>query len=450
MLKKDFDDNIKIWRSLFDLDEETIDALYADFVKTSRTSFNWKLGLTVKPWFVRFISWMERRKVLITHHMISSSDDDFVFVSCIDPVHRIKTLPLIAQDFKYSILFLPTVTRFGAFKSYNLYYKERSESVFFDLFSKEDIKEYSIFLRTNKRLINAVKCSNNYDTQLMRYQIRRFALFGINAKRVFRTVDRSKLWVFEHDKFFFIPVINEFRKKRIPTIQLQHGVFFDPRTAPFIPMYSDIVLCCSQREKSIYVESGKNPDDIYVVGAPLQGLCKDLIKSGEEKYDILVLLTVTSSEEWKDMQIKCLKYINEKLKGMKVLLRFRPRSAELDKHVLNPYIGFCEISEGNTLSEDISMSHRVINFSMDATFEAIRRNKPFITLVREEDLYGHYLDGICYKIEQLEEGIIDLLESAENHQHSIYLAKFGETNVDKVRDNFYRAINDIKSKEINI
>lgn len=446
MLKKDFDDNIKIWRDLFKLDKETIDALYADFVKTPRVSINWKLGLTVKPWFVRLISWLERREANQKDNLINFPDEDFVFVSCIDPVHRIKTLPLIAKDFKYSIYFLPTVTRFGALKKYNAYYQKRKETIFIDIFSKEDVKEYLAFLKTNKKLIKAVKCSNKSDTRQMKYQIFRFALYGINAKRVFRAADRSKLWVFEHDKFFFIPVINEFRKKGIPTIQLQHGTFFDPRTAPFIPVYSDKVLCCSQREKDLYVEFGKNADDIYVVGAPLQGLRSDIIKPKGEKYDILVLLTVTSLEEWKEMQIKCLNYINKNLNGMKVLLRFRPRSAEKDKQVLNPYIGMCDVSEGTSLAEDISISRRVINFSMDAVFEAIRADKVFVTFVREEDMYGHYLDGVCYSIDRLEDGITDLFVSTDSKQKRVNLEKFGETSIEKVRSNFNKAIIDIKVK----
>lgn len=446
MNKKDFDDNINIWRYLFELDEKTLGALYADFVKTERTSFNWKLGMTVKPWFVRLLSWLERLIIRQEVDMISYTDEDFIFVSCIDPVHRIKTLPIIAQDFKYSIFFLPTVTRFGALKKYISYYHERNGRVLFDVFSKEDVKEYSVFLKTNKRLINSVKCSNKYDTQQMKYQICRFALYGINAKRVFRNAEKRIMWIFEHDKFFFIPVINVFRKKRILTIQLQHGTFFDPRTAPYIPMYSDKVLCCSEREKDIYVECGEKEDDIYVVGAPLQGVSKGVLKAVEEKYDIVVLLTATSLEELKNMQIECLNYINEYLNSMKILLRFRPRSIEPDKEVLNPFIGICDVSEGTSLAEDISNSRRVINFSMDAAFEAIRAEKAFITFVREEELYGHYLDGVCYSIDQLEDGIKALLESTGSKQSRLYLEKFGETNVDKIRGNFNRAINSIKAK----
>lgn len=445
MNKIDFDNNIKIWESLFGLDEETLDALYADFVKTERPSFNWKLGLTVKPWFVRLISWLERRIVPQFVDEVHCTDEDFIFVSCIDPVHRVKALPLIAQGFKYSIFFLPTVTRFGALKSYIAYYQKSKEPVFFDLFSKEDIKEYAVFLNKKKKLINAVRCSNEYDTQHMRYQICRFALYMIHAKRVFSTADKSVMWIFEHDKFFFIPVINEFRKKGIPTVQLQHGTFFDPRTAPYIPMYSDKVLCCSEREKDIYVECGENKGNIYVVGAPLQGLSISKINTLEEKYDVLVLLTATSLDEWKDMQIKCLKYINEHLNNLKVLLRFRPRSIKSDKQVLNPYVGLCDISEGSSLVEDVSISRRVINFSMDAAFEIIRAGKVFVTFVRKEELYRHYLDGICYSIDQLDEGIKALFDS-NNKQQSAYSEKFGETDISRVRENFKRAINDIRDK----
>lgn len=109
--------------------------------------------------------------------------------------------------------------------------------------------------------------------------------------------------------------------------------FFNPITDDRLPLYVNKMICCSEREKSLYRDGGVDIKDIYVTGAPLQTLHAKQFTDGPIKYDLLVLLSDTIPR-CIERQIVCLKYINEHYRDKKTLLRFRPKSAAKDKKIL--------------------------------------------------------------------------------------------------------------------
>ena len=229
----------------------------------------------------------------------------------------------------------------------------------------------------------------------------------------------------------------------VMTTQLQHGTFFNPGDTTYFPLYSDKIICCSDREKGLYKETGVEDCDIYIVGAPLQTIGPKNKPNVEEKYDLTVVLTDTAPKEL-NLQKKVLTYIKENLENKKVLLRFRPRSAATDKVKLEGYTEGFTISEGTTLSEDLCSAGKIITFSLDSIYEIIRNDKIFVTFVDSSDMVGHSLDGICHTIGDMDICIRQLFNSTVDSERERYVSVFGETDLDKIRKKFAEVVNELK------
>jgi hypothetical protein len=444
MTEKNLTPNLEVFQHLFNLDKRTVEAIKGDILKRESNKSSFLSRLSIAPWFVYTVSIFERMIAPSMSKSFDPSGDDFVFVSCIDPVHRVKTLPLVANNYKYTLFFLPTVTRPTVVKAYYKHYKENSaEKVYFGTFKRSDVTKYKSFIKQNAASFNQIQCDNENDTRVLREYARRFALYQIYAERVFANSNKDRLWLFEHDKFFFIPVINYFRGKGIMTTQLQHGTFFNPDNTTYFPLYSDKVICCSEREKGLYKETGVKDCDIYIVGAPLQTIGPKKRIDVEEIYDLAVVLTSTAPDEL-ELQKKVLTYIKENLRDKKVLLRFRPRSAAVDKENLSEYTDDFIISEGTTLSEDLCSAKKIITFSLDSIYEIIRNDKIFVTFVDQTDMIGQSLDRICHSVDETETCIEELFEATADSERERYVEVFGETDLEKLRENFKMVINELK------
>lgn len=447
MTEKNLNPNLEVFQRLFNLDERTIEAIKGDILKRESNKSSFWGRLSINPWFVHAVSIFERMIAPSMSKTFDPTGDDFVFVSCIDPVHRVKTLPLVAEGFKYTLFFLPTVTRPTVVKTYYKHYIDHSqEKVYFGTFTWSDVTKYKKFIKQNKLLIREIQCDNENDTRVLREYVRRFALYKIYAERVFKGINKDKVWLFEHDKFFFIPVINYFRANGVMTTQLQHGTFFNPENTTYFPLYSDKVICCSEREKGLYKETGVKDGDIFIVGAPLQTIGPKKRSDVEEIYDLTVVLTSTEPKEL-ELQKKVLTYIKENLRDKKVLLRFRPRSAVVDKENLSEYTDSFTISEGTTLSEDLCSAGKIITFSLDSIYEIIRNDKIFATFVDPSDMIGDSLDGICHTLDDMKFCIKNLFESNADSERERYVIVFGETDLDKLRDNFNMVLKELKKEQ---
>ena len=435
MKQSDFDNNIEIWKTIFDIDDKTIDALRAEALKAVDYKYNRLIELAGMPWFVRLVSIVER----LLSPKLSKNDklgnEDFILIASFDGFNRVKTLPLIASKFKYKVFFLPTITRPKQVRDFYKYYKHAEMEVYFGTFPNHVIKEFSSFLKRNKKLFAQIKCEKKDDERIIRSLMIRFAIYSIYARDIFNYASNDKLWIFEQDKHYFTPVINEFRKKGVMTVELQHGTFFNPETDNRLPLYVDKMICCSEREKCLYRDGGVDMKDVYVTGAPLQTLHEEKYAEGPIKYDLLVLLT-EATPTLIGRQIVTLNYINEHYKDKRILIRFRPKSALRDKKNLAEYVKEYRISSGTSLMEDLSSAEKVVTFSEDALFEIIQAKKPFMAIFNKSDLYGGYLDGLCYTADEIEECLIKLFSEDYSTDIDKYIKAFGETDIDVVRNRF--------------
>lgn len=442
--------NSDIIQKILRLDDKTISVVKAELMKrlSGGMKYSFLSALSIMPWFVWLVSVYERMvfKRLCKHY--DWKGNDMVFVSCIDPVHRVKNFSLIAKDFNYLLFFLPTITRPMEVRKYYLHYSTNSnDKVFFGTFSAEDVRLYRQFLKENSGTIKQIKCDNNNDTKIIRDYVKRYALYSIYSHRVFNDISNDKVWLFEHDKFFFIPVIDVFRDKMIQTVQLQHGTFFDPNLTTFFPLYTDKIICCSEREANLYQESGVKRTDISIVGAPLQTIGHKNVKDCEIQYDIAAILTITSPQLLK-IQEKALTYLREHYENKKILIRFRPRSIVQDKQNLANYIDGFTISEDTSLMQDLCSAKKIITFSMDAIFEIIQAKKNFVVIVSPSVLYSSDLNGICYSIDELDKAMNDLFNGNDDKKQEHYITVFGETDEEKIRENFNNTILDLKMQMI--
>lgn len=443
MKEKDFDNNIKIWKSLFDIDDETIEAIRAESLKAVDYKYNRLVVLAGKPWFIRLISIVERLLSPKLSKNYRLDDEDFIMIASYDGFNRVKTLPLIASNFKYKVFFLPTITRPKHVRDFYNYYKKDEMSVYFGTFPNHVIREYRDFLKRNKKLFSDIKCEDKDSEKILRYIMKRFAIYGIYAREIFKHASNEKLWIFEQDKHYFIPVINEFRKKGVMTVELQHGTFFSPITDDRLPLYVDKMICCSEREKYLYRDGGVDINDVYVTGAPLQTLHAKKYTDIPIKYDLLVLLTETAPRLI-ERQIFTLKYIDEHYKDKRILIRFRPKSALRDKKNLAEYVKGYSISTGTSLMEDLCSSERVVTLSEDSIFSIIQAKKPFMAFVNKSDLYGGYLNGLCHTTDEIEECLTKLFSKDYSTDMEKYIYAFGETDIDVVKNRFEKVLYELK------
>lgn len=443
---KDFDNNIEIWKKLFDIDDKTIKVLRSDSIKTIKAvdyKYNRLTVLAGKPWFIRLISVIERLLSPKLSKNYRLDDEDFIMIASYDGFNRVKTLPLIAGKFKYKVFFLPTLTRPKYVRDFYNYYKHAEMDVYFGTFPNHVIKDYGIFLKRNKKLFSDIKCDDKESEKILCYMMKRFAIYSIYAKDIFKHASNEKLWIFEQDKFYFIPIINEFRKKGVMTVEMQHGTFFNPVTDFRLPLYVDKMICCSEREKSLYRDGGVDIKDIYVTGAPLQTLHEKKDAEGLIKYDLLVLLT-DATQTHIGRQIVTLTYINEHFKDKRILIRFRPKSALRDKKNLAEYVKGHSISTGTSLMEDLCSSERVVTLSEDSIFSIIQAKKPFVAFVNESDLYGGYLDGLCHTTDDIESCLTELFRKDYTTDIDKYIYAFGETDVNVVKNRFEKVLYELK------
>ena len=233
----------------------------------------------------------------------------------------------------------------------------------------------------------------------------------------------------------------------IQTIQLQHGAFFDPNETTYFPLYTDKIICCSEREANLYYVSGVKRMDISIAGAPLQTIGHKRMEEYEIKYDIVVVLTDTRPQEL-EIQKKALTYLRRHYNNKRILVRFRPRSMVQDKQNLSGFVDDFVISANTSLMHDLYSSKRVVTFSLDAVFEIIQSKKNFVVIVSRNTFYNEDLDGICYSIEDIDNALNNLFNCNDNKMKEHYITAFGETDEERICENFKKAISDFKKQQV--
>ena len=309
---------------------------------------------------------------------------DFVFISCPDTIFRTRSIDIIAHGLKYQVVYLPSFHVRSAIQ-YHRYFKGKVDAVFL-LFSLGDvIRAHRIMAKSlwMRKMKSSAPAEAYYSLWC---QLFTYLVYNQMVERRFGCVKKSKTkWLFEHQKFFFVPIVHLIKKKGIETVMLQHGCFFKP-SYNYFPLYCDRVLCCSEREKAVYMKSGVSEGRITVFGAPLQSIeMRSLENQIPPCYDLLILPTLITDANV-GIHIETIKYIRVRYRERKVLIRIRPRSKKSDLHYLSDNISAYDISpDGTTLQDDVLKAAKVISFSEDCTFSLLENRKPFIIISVDED-----------------------------------------------------------------
>lgn len=386
------------------------------------------VGLAVLYFFVRLFYKLNTR--------LDTVKDEFVFFSCPDVIFRVRNMPLIASECRYSMIFLPTFHLRSAIE-YNRYFKQQGVKAVFlmpticDAFSivKNRIKY--------RKDYSALRLNDHQDLLRLKNQLFTYLVYKSIAERTLGRVDGGKV-IFEHQKFFFIPFVCWYKNRGRKTYLLQHGSFFHP-SYNYLPLLCDVVLCCSEREKGHYLRNGVSDDRVIVFGTPLQSMRP--LSSVKEKqppiFKFLVLLTLVN-EENRSFQSKVLLHLKRTLPADSVLVRLRPRSAASDSQMLASELDGMTISApGTSLSDDVDKAECVITFSEDCVFELCRSGCRFIiaSCSRSIDplLDGKYCteDDYVLKLEEFNANPDNFLLSREDR---MYL--FGDLDTDSLARKF--------------
>lgn len=353
-------------------------------------------------------------------------NDDFIFVSCPDTIFRTKTIDIIAHDLKYRLLYLPNFHIMTALK-YHRFFKEQGVNAYFLTVKLSDV--YKAQKKVNRFIKNVGLPPEDLQTQRMISVLSSFAIYDPIAKRCLDSCKSFKgKWILEHDKFYFMATVINLHQIGFNCTMLQHGVFFRP-SFNYIPLYCDNVLCCSEREKQIYVDNGIAESRISVFGAPLQTLqLNDDLRSTENKFDILIMLTLVNEENIEVIKA-VLKYV--KSKYQKVLVRLRPRSRREDEILLQDEIQGMKLNViGSSIIDDISCCKKVISFSEDANVEIAKMQKPFVYVWTEGDKQSSCMDN-CATMKNYKEEINKLMsqEFYSTFNKEQYKTILGETDI---------------------
>lgn len=365
---------------------------------------------------------------------VSLSKEDFVFVSCLDPIFRTRSIDSIASGLTYKLVYMPNF-HFRLAIKYARYFQKNEINAFFPTFSLADVFSARKRLKYVFNEIGIEKTNSEY--LLFKFQIATFLIYDAFTKRVFDSLTSFQgKWFVEHQKFYFIPSISFLKAHGIETILLQHGCFFKP-SFNYIPLYCDKVLCCSAREKEIYISDGVDTEKIIVFGAPLQTI-GGKIPSGVEhnEYDLLIVMPDVHDQNKVELA-SFLNYLKMKMK-VSTLVRMRPRSRTKDIEWLGDVLKAFDVSDiRRTLNEDIERSDKIVTFSEDSTFEIISSGKPFLLICTEEQK-SCIKDLDCATYDTYPEYLHKLLASKDYSPMSKdqVANMIGETNVDILHKRF--------------
>lgn len=375
-----YKNNKKQIMDLLKIDERTCDVMEDFFLRTQDTKMKSEslillyFGLSIISSVVCFFKrirtcfWYKNQEVL--------------FFSCPDSVFRTKTFPEVAKDVSFSIIYLPTF-HLRELISYSNYFKSIGIDAVFWTFSLRDC--FNTLIRTwniNNRFDQTTKSSLQFNK--LKHQLITYIIYDELIKRKIKNLPTQPKYLLEHQKFFFTPLVQNIRKVGLRSTMLQHGIFFTP-SVDYIPLFCDNVICCSDREKRHYIRHGVNPDNAFVLGAPLQTINTCKVNYENKYYDLLLMLTLVNETNTRLIRdVLC--FLRDKYPEKKVLLRFRPRSRSSDEvYITDLHLPFDVSRVGTSIGYDLDVSDKVITFSEDTLFEIFQRHNPFV-LIRNSDL----------------------------------------------------------------
>lgn len=418
-------------KQFLNVDNAGFEALSLEFERTEKLSllmrhpflFYGILSLIMEPLYMLYSL---KRKVLL-------SNEDFVFISCPDPIFRTKNINLLAGQLSFCVVYLPNFHIKEAIR-YNRYFKTISVRSFYPTIKLKDVisarRKINVFLQDKK--VNLDKM----DYGKMISMLSNYLIFDGVVKRFLQENREFRgKWLLEHQIYYFVPVVTNLRSIGKESIMLQHGLFFKP-TTDFFPLHCDKVLCCSEREKEIYLREGVEKERVKVLGIPLQTMNQNEVEGKcKIEYDLLLLLTFVDN---KNVHLigEVLDFVRQYVD--KVLIRFRPRSKENDKKLLENHIKNFAISDSkHSINQDIARSEKVITFSADAIVEVVKCNKPFLYfwLKENQDFLQKFQ---CATMDNYKDMILSFMEASSYSSTMIEMSNYvvGEQLLDVISNRF--------------
>lgn len=417
-------------------DNLTIDSLEGEFNCQRQLSFIHRY-LFLLYFFLAIFSNIVFGLLSVKKRLSQYKNDDFLFFSCPDPVFRTKNIMLLADGLNYSMVYLPNMHVLSSLHYY-MYFKNNKVKVFFPTVT---IKDVLCARNVYRKLGCEIKEKRTEDYIRFKYTISIFLIYRNMADRLINGINDYKgKCILEHQKFYFMPIVVGLRKKGLKTTMMQHGLFYQP-VFDYIPLLCDKVLCCSEREKSLYIDCGTKEECIKVFGAPLQTLTSKRADDLElSKYNLLVLMTVVTEDNTQIIK-DILNHISSSYN--KVLVRLRPRSRKDDlKKIGDVFQGMTISSPKNTLVDDIISSSKVVSFSVDANVEVAKLHKPMV-YVWTEGLASEVKDINCATQENYQEEIKKLMTEKfySTFTEAQYKEILGETDVAILKNRFKKYVN---------
>lgn len=418
------------------LDDKTIDTLEGEFDCSRPLSFIHKHVF----WFYLILSIVSNfiYKLWGLKSSLSKKDFDFLFFSCPDEIFRTKSITQIADGLNYCLIYLPNMHIKAALKYYSFFKNKKITTVFPAIYIKDVLEARRLFQDISK----SIRDKKDSDYLRLKYTVFIYILYDRVACRILSDIGGfGGKCIMEHQKFYFMPVVANLRKNGINTTMMQHGLFYTP-VFDYVPLFCDNVLCCSEREKAIYIENGTDEQKVTVLGAPLQTLSSEILDSSTRtKYSLLLLMTEIFDDNL-DITREILNYIKGNYTG--VLVRMRPRSRKEDiKRLGNALSGLIVSSTKSSLVKDINNAAKVVSFSVDANVEVAKQHKPLVyvwTEGTEEDVRDtQFATRQNYKEEIYKLMSEEFYSTFSEEQYKMIL---GETDINVLRQKFVHYIKD--------
>lgn len=389
-------------------------------------------------------------------------DQDIILLPFADKIIRFKYIHSISKE-PIAIQY-PPLWHFDNIKRHLAWYEQRGESVCIGSFGFANILKS--FLKLLANLSKIKKCSLELDSLYnsnnnnFAFRITMSLLYDGFARKMVNNIgnrQKNKIWLLDYDldyKYIIFNNVIKTLRRQDKTVHLQHGAFVTEVESYCNPV-SDYSLCCCGREKDIILKNNRYSANILVLGAPFQTFQNDLEKEPlkvSENYDVTVLMTDTE-----ETALKLQKQVLEKLKSLnlKILLRYRPSSKDIDAKRIGNVTKGMVVSQGSTLLEDIISSNLVLSFSEDALYDCIRNNKATVFCLPDSYDYHNLYDFryplpegfvICNGCEFSDVDVdrMSHLPQIQFDNDDFITFNFGISSFSRLRDRFDSVIKQIK------
>ena len=432
------DSNSTLLKELMQADSETIAAYSAYFNHAKRSKENTNLySIWIYPIMYFFLICMSKLFFKRNDNLKVKTNNNCkaIYFATYYKIIRANCLYKITDVNTCITIYLPSFN----FNLVKYVIKKSSEkNAYYPLFGFYDY--YSFLKKYTSALIRLRKIKGaNEDVRFVYKLVLQNYLYSSFVNRLINNNNdiAGKKIIVDYNRSIFLPVIQKLRSKGIRSYHLQHGVFIKPNDFYF-PLYASDVLFNSEREKQYYINDGVDEKKIHIIGAPLQTITDEYNNTGVSGcYDVLVLLTSTTSEYMQKFQQLIIDFLSEKYPDQKYIFRFRPASYNDDVKKIKFRFDNYVISKGRTLSKDIYEAKKIISFSFDALFEIRRMKKQLLIMTNETD----ETDSLISKCTNEDRYLFDIPKFMESGEWSTlseqdFLNNVGTTDVNIVKENF--------------